>query len=240
MPRPYVMTSMCIWRVWRRIVTTGPMFLLGLLGITFYLGSRQPKTRVSEQPIIHSHSWAGSSANASARELARVSGMFSSTNEAVNRTSRHDTSRSNTGPLPDQGLPADATGVTSSGAPAAGVGDATEKRQASRIIHVPDESTAEPGRNASDSQDFPLERPIVRSEHSLRRLWQGGPGNETNSEQVKRRWVCQARRAIYAHRGGTVQLRLFLHAGHPQKEELPSNCLLGIPFVYYHIVHLYI
>ena len=173
-------------------MTTGPIFLLGLLGITFRLGWRPAKPRVSDQPIIHSHSWAGSSADASARALARVSGKFGSTTEAVDRTSSHDISRSNTGPIPDQGLPANATGVTGSGAAAAGVGAAADKRQASWMIHVRDEGATEPGRNASDSQG-PMGRPIVRSQQSLRRMWQAGPGNETDSEQVKTKMACQAR-----------------------------------------------
>lgn len=168
----------------KRIVTIGPMCLLGLLGITFYVGSRSPKPRAADQPVVKYQSWASTSADASTRVPPGVDSTFSTrTISAINPTLSGDMFRSDPGVVSDQGQAAEATGGTGSDAPPAKSSEVPPGRQASWMIRVDEESTAGSGRNAT-APTGPIREPILGSEQSLRNRWQAGPGTGANAEQV--------------------------------------------------------
>ncbi|CAM9101274.1 unnamed protein product, partial [Laminaria digitata] len=78
------------------IVTIGPLFLLGLLGITFYLGSRPGKPRAAEQPIVKTRNRTSSAGdNNSRRSIPKGGGgggnSFNSIIAEINPTpTQHD------------------------------------------------------------------------------------------------------------------------------------------------------
>ena len=152
----------------KRVVTIGPIFLLGLLGITFFIGSRSRTPTVADQPVIRNHSWASTAADASTRDP----------------TFLRDRLRSDPGAVPNH-PPAASAGVRGSGAPRAVSAEASNGREVSWIIHA-SEGAVKPNETAPASQ-VPVSQPILGSPQSLRKRWQAGPGNESNPEQVKRK-----------------------------------------------------
>lgn len=147
------------------------MFLLGLLGITFYIGSRPQIPRAAEQPVVRNHSWASTTADASTR---------------VPTLSR-DRFRSDPGTVTGQPSAA-STGIADNGARRAYSAETSIGREVSWIIHAETEGAVEPKTNAPASQ-VPVRQPILGSEQSLRERWQAGPGNESNPQQVKLKGV---------------------------------------------------
>lgn len=165
-----------------RMVTICPFFLLGLLGITFHLGSRPTKPSIAEEPIITTRSSRPSASMQSSVRVFPKGASFGDTEHLP--IAPHGTARPAIGTSGSQhGVPGTGGVVSSTGLSAKATG-AAHGRQESYVIHVVGDGTGEPGRRNSVSTLDPLERPILASEHSLRRMWQAGPGNDMDTKQV--------------------------------------------------------
>lgn len=162
------------------MVTIGPVFLLGLLGVTFYLGSRRTKPSIAEAPIITARSRRPSSSmENSVQVFPKVGGIGDQQHHPT-----YDAAHPAVSPSASRRPALGSGGVTSSQDPPTKVTNATHGREPSWMIHVSEDAAGESGQPNAVSASGPVERPILASVHSLRRMWQTGAGNDMDAKQV--------------------------------------------------------
>lgn len=171
--------SFCLWCVvWPthtghrscvsgRIVTIGPFVFLGVLGVTYRVGSRPAKPRMVEEPVAKRGSCPSRATGGTGLEYQN-SGSVSENNPI----SRYDSSRSTASPKPAQCI---APNVTFASAVGCGAPTMGKNRQTSLVVPVGDEGVAKTG------QTSPAAANDTRGPKTACSMWQA----ESESEPMQ-------------------------------------------------------
>ena len=156
-----------------RIVTIGPFILLGLLAVTFHIGSRPVRPRVETLDDLSSRSKHGGT-------LGSRTGAV--VDEGPSAPTNNDVPDTQSGNVTEQGQESRERGVTGdqdkSPTQPSGLASAVQN---SWVIHMSGGPTGNLNTPASGGR---INRPVAASERSIRSVWKAGPGNKTGGEQV--------------------------------------------------------